>query len=133
METRKTQIYLALSTTIILTSIWVLSMYESEAQIENFYKIISILNDKNLTDNQDFKNNKKIPPILEIFSKINFYFKNKFTPEYKPLKQGEVLRSSLDITKAKNNLNWEPIYSLESGMNETYFFFQNQFEKNKDL
>ncbi|MDC1071063.1 GDP-mannose 4,6-dehydratase [Acidimicrobiia bacterium] len=38
--------------------------------------------------------------------------------KYEPKRDGELLRSVLDNSKAKKVLNWEPQYSLESGITE---------------
>ena len=38
--------------------------------------------------------------------------------KYEPKRDGELLRSVLDNSKAKKILSWEPQYSLESGITE---------------
>jgi UDP-glucose 4-epimerase len=61
--------------------------------------------------------------IIEIFNKINKYFKEKFTPEYKPMITGEQKRSCLSYEKIKNNLGWKPLTTLTEGLNNTYCWF----------
>lgn len=65
--------------------------------------------------------------IIEIFSRINKYFKNKFYPEYYEIKKGEQKTSCLDISKIKLNLNFQPQTPLEQGLDKTYaWFVKNQ-------
>jgi len=69
--------------------------------------------------------------IIEIFSKINKYFKNKFSAEYLEMKKGEQLTSCLSHEKIKNSLNWRPIINLNEGLDKTYCWYLKL--KNKDL
>ena len=39
---------------------------------------------------------------------------------------GEVMRSVLDFSKAKNNFNWEPKHNIDDGMKITYQWFENK-------
>ena len=61
--------------------------------------------------------------IIEIFNKINKYFKDKFSPEYKPMINGEQKRSCLSYDKIKKNLGWKPLTSLSEGLNNTYCWY----------
>ncbi|MCG7275743.1 GDP-mannose 4,6-dehydratase [Corynebacterium singulare] len=47
-------------------------------------------------------------------------------PEYAPARKGDVPRSSLDSSKAKKLLGWEPSLTLEAGIKETVAFFHGQ-------
>lgn len=47
-------------------------------------------------------------------------------PEDRPARLGDLRRSSLDSTLAKQTLGWEPAVSLEVGIQETVNFFRNQ-------
>lgn len=47
-----------------------------------------------------------------------------FEPQYYPARQGDIIHSILDNTRAKQNLNWQPVYSLETGLMETHEFFR---------
>lgn len=61
--------------------------------------------------------------IDELFNKINKIFNNKFKPEHKPTRDGEVKRGCLDSAKIKKALGWSPQYSLDKGIEDTYKFF----------
>jgi UDP-glucose 4-epimerase len=45
-------------------------------------------------------------------------------PEHGPIRDGEVLRSALDITLAEAELGWKPWTHLEDGLAETVAFFR---------
>jgi UDP-glucose 4-epimerase len=61
--------------------------------------------------------------IIGIFSKMNKYFKNKFSPEYYEMKKGEQKRSCLSCEKIKNSLKWQPQTNLDDGLDKTYSWF----------
>ena len=44
-----------------------------------------------------------------------------------PAVPGEQRRSALDISKAKKELDWEPVYSLEQGIEKTIGFYKERF------
>ena len=47
-------------------------------------------------------------------------------PDYKPQRDGELLRSVLDNEKAKKSLDWEPEYNLNKGIEELVNWFKNE-------
>ena len=47
-------------------------------------------------------------------------------PDYKPQREGELLRSVLNNEKAKKSLNWEPEYNLNRGIEELVDWFENE-------
>ena len=47
-------------------------------------------------------------------------------PDYKPQREGELLRSVLNSEKAKKSLNWEPEYNLNRGIQELVDWFKNE-------
>jgi len=51
-------------------------------------------------------------------------YKNK--PIYKPKRSGELLKSFLNITKAKKVLNWQPKTNITTGLKNTVEFFKKQ-------
>jgi UDP-glucose 4-epimerase len=61
--------------------------------------------------------------IIEIFNKINKYFGNKTSPDYKPLITGEQKRSCLSYAKIKKRLGWAPETTLTEGLNNTYCWY----------
>ena len=46
-------------------------------------------------------------------------------PDYKPQRDGELLRSVLNNNKAKKSLDWEPEYDLKKGIEELVDWFKN--------
>ena len=46
-------------------------------------------------------------------------------PDYKPQRDGELLRSVLNNNKAKKSLDWEPEYDLNKGIEELVDWFKN--------
>ena len=51
-------------------------------------------------------------------------YKNK--PIYKPKRNGELLRSVLNVSKAKKVLNWQPKTNIITGLKNTVEFFKKQ-------
>ena len=62
--------------------------------------------------------------INEIFKKIKQLTNSNSEEEHVPAKAGEQRRSCLDYSKAKQELNWEPKYNLEKGLEETINWFK---------
>ena len=62
--------------------------------------------------------------ILELAEKI----REKINPElkliFKPLPEDDPMQRKPDITKAKNELNWEPKINIEDGLNRTIKWFK---------
>ncbi len=65
--------------------------------------------------------------INEIFRKIKELTNSDCEEIHVPAKQGEQKRSCLDNSKAKQELNWDPEYNLEEGLEKTV----NWFRKNE--
>ena len=57
-----------------------------------------------------------------IASKTSWYGE----PDYKPQRDGELLRSVLNNEKAKKSLDWEPEYNLNKGIEELVDWFKNE-------
>ncbi|MAF80328.1 UDP-glucose 4-epimerase [bacterium] len=55
----------------------------------------------------------------EIFQIIADVLDYKKEPTYAPFRKGEVMHISLDSSKAKKLLNWEPVIKLEEGVRRT--------------
>jgi len=62
--------------------------------------------------------NKEIS-IKKLFELISFELNKKIKPIFKPLSQGEILKSRIDYSKIKKELGWQPEYNLEKGLKET--------------
>jgi UDP-glucose 4-epimerase len=67
--------------------------------------------------------------INQLFRKIQYLAGSSIEAIYGPEKVGEQRRSSLDCSRAKEELGWEPKYNLEQGLKETIKWFQNHYEK----
>lgn len=49
--------------------------------------------------------------------------------KYRPKRNGDIRRSSLNNEKLKKQLNWAPIHDLKEGLQRTYMYFKKQQEK----
>jgi len=61
--------------------------------------------------------------IIEIFNRVNKYFHDKISPDYKPMILGEQKRSCLSYSKINKQLGWTPRTTLTEGMNNTYCWY----------
>lgn len=55
----------------------------------------------------------------ELFSIINRIIGSDIKPDYKEFRQGDLLKSRADITKAKKVLNYSPVVDLKEGLKNT--------------
>ena len=55
---------------------------------------------------------------------------NKIEPKYEPARAGDILESVANIDRAKSDLGFEPEYSFEEGLKETYEYYSTA-NKNK--
>ena len=60
--------------------------------------------------------------LLKLISKI---LHKNVKSVYKPQGKGEIIRSRIDYSKIKKELNWQPKYNLEKGLTETINWFQS--------
>jgi UDP-glucose 4-epimerase len=58
--------------------------------------------------------------VNELANSMKTQFNSKINAIYKPAREGELVRSVLNNTKAKQELDWEPEYSLDEGMKEVF-------------
>jgi len=72
----------------------------------------------NVGTNKEITINSLLKLILKILNK-------KIKPIYKPLREGEIIRSRIDFSKIKKELGWQPKYTLENGLKETINYFKN--------
>lgn len=61
--------------------------------------------------------------LVDILSRITG---KEITPDYGPVREGDIYRSALSNEKAVKNLHWTPEVSLEEGLKRTYEYFQKQ-------
>ena len=58
--------------------------------------------------------------VNELANSMKTQFNSMVNAIYKPAREGELVRSVLNNTKAKQELDWEPEYSLDDGMKEVF-------------
>ena len=64
--------------------------------------------------------------VNELLSLIGSITSWKGKPDYKPQRDGELLRSVLNNEKAKKSLDWEPEYNINKGIEELVDWFKNE-------
>ena len=64
--------------------------------------------------------------VNELFERMAKIVGYKGKPNYSPSRPGELERNSLDISKAKKILGWQPKYSLDEGLKETIDWFKRR-------
>ncbi|MCX7956797.1 MAG: NAD-dependent epimerase/dehydratase family protein [Endomicrobia bacterium] len=68
----------------------------------------------------------KAVSILQLFCIIKDLLNYSRAPIYKPQRKGEVIKSFLDISLIKKELNWEPKISLKDGLLEVISYLKNK-------
>ena len=58
--------------------------------------------------------------VNDLANSMKIQFNSQINPIYKPAREGELKRSVLNNTKAKEDLDWKPEYSLDRGMKEVF-------------
>ncbi len=64
--------------------------------------------------------------VLELFEKMKKISGYKKQPIFKPPRTGELFKSFLDIKKAKEKLNWQPLVDLDKGLEKTIEYFRDK-------
>lgn len=67
--------------------------------------------------------------VKELAEKIVAKVPTQSTMEFRPLPQDDPVRRQPDITRAKNQLGWEPTITLDQGLDRTISYFRNLREK----
>ena len=90
--------------------------------------VVSALIKSSETDDNLFLNigTSKETSVNELVSIIRSITSWEGEPDYKPQREGELLRSVLNNEKAKKSLNWEPEYNLNRGIQELVDWFKNE-------
>jgi UDP-glucose 4-epimerase len=57
--------------------------------------------------------------VLDIVDGLAAYADGPFEPEFAPPRQGEMERSCLDVTRAREELGWVPTVALADGLRRT--------------
>ena len=63
--------------------------------------------------------------VNELANSMKTQFNSMVNAIYKPAREGELVRSVLNNTKAKQELNWKPNYSLDYGMKQVFNWLRN--------
>ncbi len=64
--------------------------------------------------------------VNKLYERLATFAKGAKQATFAPARTGELARSVLNISKAKQHLNWKPLTSLDKGLEETYNFFRDQ-------
>ena len=90
--------------------------------------VVSALIKSSETEDDLFLNigTSKETSVNELVSIIRSITSWEGEPDYKPQREGELLRSVLNNEKAKKSLNWEPEYNLNRGIEELVNWFKNE-------
>jgi UDP-glucose 4-epimerase len=64
--------------------------------------------------------------VLELAQSVGEVMKQKPTVEFAPARAGELLRSALDVSKAKAVLGWTPQYAFDDGLRELVNWFKEE-------
>lgn len=77
----------------------------------------------NIGWNKQTSVNKLLKLLCELYGK-------PFAPQYMPPRVGDILHSRLDNTAAKEQLGWEPLFTLRSGLSETIEYYGSLYGSN---
>lgn len=66
--------------------------------------------------------------VIEIYQKLKRNLKGNISARHGPSRLGEQQRSCLDIHLAKEKLGWDPVISIDQGLEQTAAYFK-QYEK----
>ena len=58
--------------------------------------------------------------VNDLANSMKSQFNSEINPIYKPAREGELVRSVLNNTKAKKELDWKPEYDLDDGMKQVF-------------
>ena len=92
--------------------------------INGFIKVM----ESNVTGPINLGNPNEIT-IYELANKIKSKIDNKLNIVHKPLPQDDPKQRNPDITKAKEILNWDPKFDLDSGLDLTIEYFKSIVQK----
>ncbi|MCC3145672.1 SDR family oxidoreductase [Halanaerobium sp. Z-7514] len=64
--------------------------------------------------------------VNQLLNHLNSYLDNQLEAEYREAREGDILHSALDNSKAKKALGWEPKYDFSSGLKKTLAYYKNR-------
>ena len=74
----------------------------------------------------NFGTNKEIS-VNSLLSLISRVSGQTIKPNFRPFRPGEIIKSRVDFSRAKKELNWQPKYNLEEGLKKTAEWFKLKF------
>ena len=72
--------------------------------------------------------NKEIT-INNLLKLLSQKLNKKVKPIFRPLRQGEIVKSRVDFSKAKRELKWSPKYNLDKGLEKTVNWFKDEAKR----
>jgi nucleoside-diphosphate-sugar epimerase len=73
--------------------------------------------------------NGKDNTVLELVDALNRIIGKNIKPKLLPVRAGDVFRTSADITKIQQKINYQPRVSFEEGLKHTVGYFKKKFNK----
>lgn len=73
--------------------------------------------------------NGKENTVLELVSAINRIIGKNIPPKLLPVRAGDVFKTSADITKIRQKINYQPLVGFEEGLKHTVEYFKKKFNK----
>jgi nucleoside-diphosphate-sugar epimerase len=73
--------------------------------------------------------NGKDTTVLELVDALNRIIGKNIKPKLLPVRAGDVFRTSADISKIKQKINYQPLVSFEEGLKHTVEYFKKKFNK----
>jgi UDP-glucuronate decarboxylase len=116
-----------------------ITMYGDGSQTRSFCYVSDLINgiykmmNKNGITGPINLGNPEEFTMLELANKIIELTNSKSQIVYKDLPKDDPCKRQPDITKAKENLNWEPKIQLEEGLKYTINYFKQEIEVDKQL
>ena len=89
--------------------------------------IKAITKGKNQIINIGCNEKTSIKELYQLILSLNPSLSITQPPITHPTRQGDILHSRLDNTKAKQILKWEPNYTLREGLEDTLNYYRNEF------
>jgi len=62
--------------------------------------------------------------VNELYQMVQALMPKRVAPRYAAKREGDLLHSFLDNTKAKQLLDWEPVWTLPEGLRETFAYYR---------
>ena len=73
--------------------------------------------------------NGKDNTVLELVAALNRIIGKSIQPKFLPVRAGDVFRTSSDITKIQQKINYKPLISFEDGLKLTVEYFKKKFNR----